>query len=455
MDEAKESPLAPGGFPMIGHTVRMIRNPLGLLEELSHHPSPILKLKLGGRTTFLIKRAELARQVLVGDYHSYDKGGPIIDAVRLFAGNGLASCSAADHPRKRLEMQPAFERSRLAVYAATMAECATTLADSWEPGSEISFHKEAFRMFATISTKTLIAAEDAEEAAEVLRVTLSDILRGAYRRVLIPVKVAHELPLPANLAYRRSQRRFNAAIHEVIKSYRSAGFQYNDVLSIIMASRNQATGEGLTDIEVFDEIRTILAGSVETEAAILSWAIWLLTQHPKTLEALRSEVDTVLQNRPAPDNEDLTKLPYTHQVIWETNRLYPPAWLISRLAVADTTLGGYRIPKGAGVVFSPYYIHRDSSIFPEPEKFLPERWGNHEISPVQRASFMGFGAGRRKCIGDVFGNNVLAVMLATIVHRWSFVPTEEGPVRPVAGVTLEPSNLTIRIEDRRFSGPRK
>jgi cytochrome P450 len=440
------APAEPGAVPLLGHALRLMKDPLGFFLRIRER-APIVRIRIGVRTAYVVNRADLARQVLVKDHRSYDKGGPVIEAVRMVTGNGLGACDAQDHDRQRPMMQPSFHHSRFPAYVAVMKDCTAAFADSWADGQEISVGDETYQIFSEITTRTLVSTSEGVEAAVVMGRTMPSILRGAFRRAIIPWRVVHRIPTPANLAYNRSQKELGASIDRIVRQYRDEDTDRGDVLSLIMAARNEDTGLALSDAEVRDQIRTVLAGSIETEASMLSWVFQLLAENPGVEQKLWSELSEVLGEKTAPDYDDLARLAYTKQVVTEAHRLYPPIWMITRIAMCDTVLGGRAIPRGSDILFSPYVLHRDPEVFPEPDRFLPERWAAGTVTPAQREGFLGFGAGHTKCLGDVFGPTAVTMALAAISRRWRLRPVAE-PLVPLARVTLSPTNLTMRVERR-------
>ena len=181
---------------------------------------------------------------------------------------------------------------------------------------------------------------------------------------------------------------------------------------------------------------------------MLVWALHLLARHPDIEERLYAEVDAVLTGGVAA-YEHLPKLALTSRIITETVRLYPPGWLLTRSAVTDTLLGGHPITASTIIVYSAYLIHRRPDLYPDPERFDPDRWDSTRRPPPPQDAFIPFAAGPRKCIGDQFSTMVATLGLATIVARWRLCSLPGQPVRTVAGVTLHPRGLRRRAVARR------
>jgi pentalenene oxygenase len=237
-------------------------------------------------------------------------------------------------------------------------------------------------------------------------------------------------------------------ITAVVARYRHEGAPRPDLLTAILEAHDEDTGRHLTDSEVHDQVRTILTAGTETTASLLSWTFWLLSQHPRVLADLHAELDTELDGRTA-EFEDVARLDYAKRVLTEALRLYPPGWLLSRMTTEAVTLHGFSLAAGAEVLFSPYLLHRDPDVFPDPERFDPDRWLPGRVTAAQREAFTAMGGGRRKCIGDVFGMTEAVIVLATVAGRWDLQLSPGARVQPALRIVLNPSALRMTASPRR------
>ena len=147
--------------------------------------------------------------------------------------------------------------------------------------------------------------------------------------------------------------------------------------------------------------------------------------------------------------EDLAELPETKSVITEALRLYPPAWLFTRITTEDVALGAHHIPKGTGLAYSPYLVHRSPDVFEAPDQFDPDRWLPERARTLPKDAFIPFGGGARKCIGDAFGMTEATLALATITARWDLQPLHDRPVQPARRrASLTPGALPMRLRSR-------
>jgi len=285
------------------------------------------------------------------------------------------------------------------------------------------------------------------ETGKISRSLNTIMLNSIGGRLLLP-PFFRFLPLHGMRDVRRAVGDMNAAVYEIIRQRRSGDKQASgDLLSLLMNARDE-DGSRMTDQQLRDEVMTFLLAGHETTALTLSWALYLLPQSAGAEEKLHEEVDRVLADR-LPSISDLPSLTFVDSVIKETMRLYPPAWIVARTAIADFELEGYRIPAGANIVMSQWIMHRNPRFFSEPEEFDPDRWGSSTCQNLPRFAYFPFGGGPRQCIGASFATTEAVLILATIARRYQLVSVEKTPVLPVPSLTLRPKDpIPMRIEAR-------
>jgi cyclooctat-9-en-7-ol 5-monooxygenase len=192
---------------------------------------------------------------------------------------------------------------------------------------------------------------------------------------------------------------------------------------------------------------TLLVAGTDITASLLAWALHLLGSHPNAEQRVHAELGTVLAGR-SPTVADLPRLECLAQVLSETLRLYPPAWLLPRRAAINTTLGGHTIRRGSYVFYSPYLSHHDPLQFPDPDRFDPDRWLPERARDLSRYAHIPFGAGPHKCIGNSFSVIEAQTALATIMTRWRLRPSKNHPLRPHVFTSLTPGWLRMITERR-------
>ncbi len=430
----------PRPLPVFGHALRFARSPLKFVEVLRSH-GDVVRLRLGPQTVYWVNSPELVKHVLaVSGSFTRGKQG---DKLRVVIGSGLVTAEDELHRRHRRLVQPAFHRARIAGYVETMRELTVEMVQRWREGETIEADKEFAELTLRVVGKTLFSTRLASDLVDEVVRSIPVMVRGIGRRIRDPIGWREKLPTAANREFEAAVRRLREVVDRIVAEYRAGGVDHGDVASMLMLTRDEDTGEGLTDEEIRDEVLTLLLAGTETSANILGWAMHHLGQCPEAEARLHAEVDEVLGGR-AIVAEDIAKLRYTHAVIMETLRLYPQAWILTRRSIAPVRLGEVELPVGASVYFSPYALQRDPAVYPKPDVFDPQRWADDRSTLTQRPSFVPFGGGRRQCIGDVFAMTELAVALATIAQHWRLTAASPQAVRIDSTSALKPSHLPMR-----------
>ncbi|MDT9683949.1 cytochrome P450 [Streptomyces sp. TRM76323] len=196
-----------------------------------------------------------------------------------------------------------------------------------------------------------------------------------------------------------------------------------------------------------DELSTVLFAGAETTASSLAWAFHELARRPDVEAELVAEIEEVVGDRPV-EIGDVPKLTAVRRVLDEVIRLHGVT-LLMRRATAPVELGGRRIPQGAEVAFSLYAMHRDPDLYPDPDRFDPDRWLPERRASVERHAYVPFGAGNRKCIGDAFVWTEATIALATILASWRLRPVPGHAPREVPSAVAHPDRVPMVVEPRR------
>jgi len=193
---------------------------------------------------------------------------------------------------------------------------------------------------------------------------------------------------------------------------------------------------GMSDDLIRDQLLTMLIAGHDTSTALLAWALYLLGAHPGAMARARAEVDAVL-GRQTPAIEHAGQLPYLDQVVKETLRMYPPIHVGTRTAAMDLEFNGYHIPAGTRVLYSIYLTHRDPRHWPDPDRFDPERFSPEQNKARAPYAYVPFGGGPRICIGFMFAEVEVKIVLARLLQQFDFAFIGH-PVHQHMGATLEP-----------------
>jgi len=236
----------------------------------------------------------------------------------------------------------------------------------------------------------------------------------------------------------------------MVRLYREAGIDRGDLLSLLVVATEARPGRDdplLSDVEVTDHLLTFFVGGMETCGSVLTWAFHFLSQHPTIEARFHAELDAVLGDR-LPKYEDIPALVETSCIVKEVLRIYPPAWIATRIATEDTLLGGHSIPAGSTIVISPYLIQHNPQLFPEPERFDPDRWQRSESGRRKDDPLFAWAGGARRCIGENFALTETMLTLASIGSYWRLVADPTGRARPAVGAVLGPRGVDMKAKRR-------
>lgn len=437
----------PKGLPLIGSLLDAWADPLTLMTRSAREHGDVAKLRFAWLDYHLLNAPAAAHRVLVENAKAYHKS-PNYQGLKIMLGQGLLTSEGDFWRKQRRLAQPAFHRDKIAGFVSTMAACTTDMLDRWdrERPATLDVHAEMMRLTFRIVGKTLLSA-DLEADAKQFGQALDVAIKWANQYVESIVRIPPSIPTPTNVRFRRAQRVIESVVMRVVEERRRSGKDEPDLLSMLMGATDEATGDGMSDKQLKDELLTLTLAGHETTANALSFTFYLLSRHPEVLRRLREEARTVLAGRD-PALEDLARMPYTKAVIEEALRLYPPAWVFERIALEDDEVLGYTIPKGAIVAVSPWVMHRSPDLWPNPEGFDPARF--LEPDPNRhKLAYLPFGAGPRTCIGNVFALTEMQIILPIIVQRVALelVPGTEIALDP--SITLRPKTgvpMTLRAD---------
>jgi pentalenene oxygenase len=460
-------PPAPEAWPLLGHFAALRRDPLGFMGSLREH-GDLVSIRLGPLRFVVVCDPGLAHQVFT-DLRTFDRTGPVYDRVRRAMGSGVATATYADHRRQRLIMQPAFHARHLPGYAEVMRRQTAVLLDGWHDGDVVDMVEEMFRLTTSISLQALFSTQLDAADSEKLREAFEVFLRGSYTQLALPM--LGRLPLPANRRYQAALRQWREQVRGLIARYRASGGGQEDLMARLLAARDDegggegSEGDGLTDEELSDQVAVLLIAGGETTSAALTWAVYLLCTHPEMLAAATEEADRVLGGGIA-EWSHLPGLGLTTRILQEAMRLYPPSWMLPRTATREVRLGRHVVPAGTMLLLSQYVLHHHPGVFPEPERFDPDRWAApapsatptpvHSPVPAPapspaavRQAYVPFGGGPTKCLGEQFASAEAVLALASMLTRWTpELPDPGAARRPESRLVLLPRRLPIRLTSR-------
>jgi cytochrome P450 len=440
-------PPGPSGHWLLGSLAEIRRDMPGVLREVAREYGGVSRIRVGPASMYLIADGELIVELLTRRTAELRKSSRTRWGLGGHLGNGLVTLEGAEHRRHRRLVQPVMHTQSIAGQARTMVELAEDRVSSWSDGSTVDVLREMQDLTLRIVCAALFHVESPEEterfvtAVHAFAASLNVVLRRAF-------PIPGWLPTPGNRLRRRTVRSVDALAYDLIRRRRAAPGE--DLVWLLVAATDEEGGPALSDGEVRDELMTIFFAGHETSAAALAWALYLLARRPDIAGAVRAEIAALGTEQVS--MADLARLPLLAQVVAETLRLYPPAWVFDRSPLHDIEVGGYRIPRGANVLLSPWVVHRDPRVWEAPDEFRPERFAG--TPNPRRGTYLPFGDGPRSCVGNRFAEAEIRIVLATLLPRVELSLVDPGPVRPEGDATLRPSGCLRMVVRHIRSGDR-
>jgi len=472
-------PLVSGSVPLQGHGPLFDRDRFELLDRITREIDHIGRLHFATRDLVVVNSPSAAHEVLVTKAKAFEKSPVLRAALSPLAGEGLFTAGGALWRRQRRLIAPVFHHSKIDAFARAMVECAEHTSRSWKDGSEILVATETTRIAMDVAGRTLFGIDTTDEADAIghaltvalewvdiasrsmplalqVELRLALLARadgdGAFARVLREICDRLEPPILWPTARTREMTRAIALLDErvqrMIDERRAANdASREDLLSHLLQARDDDDGSGMSDKQMRDEILTLFVAGHETTANGLAWSIYALARHPALYAKARATVDAL--GGASPTLADLDRLEYLGCVFKEALRLYPPVYVIARVAITDTAIAGHEIPRHTIVLVSPWSLQRRADLWPDPLRFDPERFAAANAASRPRDAWIPFSDGPRVCIGQHFAELEAPLVLARLLQHADFELLDPGEEQPGELATLRPrSGVRARVRLR-------
>lgn len=427
----------PKGYFLLGNLPDFGRDMLGFFMKCAQEYGDVVSIRLAGFPACLLNHPDHCEYVLVTNQRNFIKHSFFWRHVTDLFGKGLLASEGDFWLRQRRLVQPAFHRERIAGYGQVMVDYTERMLGGWREGEVHQIHQEMIHLTMEIVAKTLFDIEITDETTGDVGHVFDQATVEVAARLRRPFKIPEGIPIPGNLRYQNAVHRLNELVYGIIHERQSQDGDRGDLLSMLMATQDE-DGSVMSNQQLRDEMINLFIAGHETTAVALSWTLYLLSQYPEKEAKLVAELDRVLEGG-SPAVEDIPRLPYTGMIIKEAMRLYPPAYVFGREAVADCEIGGFFIARGTTLFLSPWVIHRDKRFYESPEDFKPERWDEHVTSQPPRYAYLPFGSGPRMCIGISFAMMEMTLVLATIARKFKLRLNPHQAEVPFPSITLRPA----------------
>lgn len=442
LPKMKPVPLAgPPPMPivgMFGNMLRVFRDPVAALPKLTERYGRVAALAKDNPMMVYALGPEY-NQLLLSDAHLFHT----VDATALFSikpdpdsavirlANAVTLENGPRHVAHRKLMMPALHRNALPIYREQMIRSITEIIDRWSPGETLDIFKQMQTITLRTALRTLLGIEP-------------DHFGGADLGALYQqwMKLASSIPMlifPINLPgspYRRllklSEQLLRQTLEVIEHKRRNPG---PDVLSMLVSSRDEE-GTALSEAELIGNTHVLFIIGHQTMTDVLTWTLFLLSQHPDVLHAIGEEIDGVLRGAP-PTFENLDKLKLLNFALDETLRLLGPTIWQFRVAQKPFALGSVEMPEKSWMIFSPHFTHRLPEIFPDPNRYVPRRWETAKPSPFE---YLPFTFGPHGCIGPNFAYMEMKIVLSLVLQRYRPALAKGAMIDRATDPTLIPKN---------------
>jgi cytochrome P450 len=388
-----------------------------------------------GVYNYVINHPRDIKRVLLSNHRNYTKGEGM-DRVKILLGNGIMTSEGDFWRRQRRMMQPSFHRRVLDRFGGLIHDVNEKYAARWAAkaaaGEPINLTEDLSELTLEIVLHSIFG---------------TDLTRLERQLGANPFEVvAKEQNRDLKFAFRF--RSLTKLVGDLIERRRREPEEPFDFLEMLMAARDRENDAPMSNKEMIDEVMTLIVAGHETTAAALTWTWHLISQHRDTAAQLEAEADAVTVGTPL-GLDAAESLAFTHQVIQEALRLYPPGWLFTRRTLEADELGGYAIGPRTDVFISPYLLHRHPEFWSEPEEFRPERFAGADAEERHKFAYIPFSVGPRHCIGENLALFEMLGHVSMMSRRFRMTRVGNEPIELEAQINLRPrSNLMMKVEIR-------
>jgi len=419
----------------------MAHNPVQVLSKYTALHGDTFRFYFGGvKEAIVTTNPVVIQHVLKTNAENYRKSEIQVKRMGHFLGKGLLTTEGEAWRTQRRLIQTGFERKQLEVISSIMQD---SLADSLQDFDRharlgpVDIYPHLMKITFAMVGRSLFGARLKDEDIELISLAISTVQEFMVRQTIQPYlnpwfAVSGELR-----RHEEMRSRAFGVLLDYLRRRRGEG-PGHDLLQILMDAR-YSDGHGMSDELVLSESMQLLVAGHETSSNALSWLLYLLSSRPDCVDRIRQEFDSVLGERPL-SYLDVPKFEFTNQVILEALRLYPPFWMVDRMAIADDRAGDLAIPRGSTIVVFIYGVHHSPQYWENPESFDQERFAKGKEKLHTPFTHLPFGAGPRGCIGGNYAMLQILMILSVLLRKYDFclVPGQTIQARPM--VILRPEH---------------
>ncbi|MFH6987047.1 cytochrome P450 [Flavobacterium collinsii] len=422
------------------------KNPIPYHKRYFDQFGDSFSLKIGRSKHLILSRDnEIAQHILQKNQKNYHKSKFQSVYLSKYLGKGLLTVDGEFWLKQRRLIQPAFHKQKMNQLVMNMNKTIVSELKEIVEEKPIDLFPVMSQLAFNVVAKSLFHLSVSEEKLNRIKFIIEEVQNFLIKEIRLPHKawwfsVSGQVAKHLELAEEN-----NRIIQEIIDERISSGEPVNDLLQLLLETRYEDTGEGMSVKQLIDEIKILFIAGHETSANALTFTLYLLGRNP---EIQQKVLDEILEIESQTENvvEQLQQMTYLNAVINESMRLYPPAWITDRQNVEDDIIGQYHLKKGTLIGVSFYELHRNPKYWENPEEFIPERFlGEQKKHSMQY--FYPFGAGPRMCIGAGFAIYEMCLTVAHIVKKYE-LKSEVDAIRFNPLITLKPVGVEVLFSKR-------
>lgn len=430
----------------------MVQNPIEVFEKYRSGLGDTFTFHFGGtRPTIVSCNPEFIEHVLRGNRDNYNKSDIQVERMVEFQGKGLVNSHGNDWLRRRRLLARGFLPTRLSEQLPIQQDVLRGLMEGFDRAAQqgpVDIHQQMVRFTLRLVGKSLFGRSMSDDELELIADTISEIQGFIVRQIVQPYMIPWYRVSGQSGRYQRMRIEAEKVILRHIETRRKEGIGETDFLQLMMHTPYHDTGKTMTEDQVMIETLQLMVAGNETSSIALTWIFYLLGRHPQYISLVREEIASVIGNDPV-GFENLHELHLTLRVVDEALRLYPPFWMIDRIALENDEICGIRIPSGMLVVPYIYGAHRNPAIWSNPEIFDPDRFSPERCDKRQRFGYLPFGGGPRLCIGQNMAMVQILLIVVTIVAKYDFALTDDKPVNSLPMMLLRPDGpIHMQFQER-------
>ncbi|HLP49418.1 MAG TPA: cytochrome P450 [Chitinophagales bacterium] len=422
-----------------------------VVPELIEKYGEVIGLTLPFTRILIAAKPEYAKHVLLENNKNYRKS-LAYDMIRVLLGNGLLTSEGDFWKKQRRLAMPAFHKQKLADLTAMMVRKAEAEVEKIKPNADSGGYFDVAPLMTNLTLEIIseaIFSNGVEDKADLVSRQITLLNQYATDKLNSPIRLPPLFPTPGNIKERKAIKILDDIIYSIIDQRRKEGVSKSDLLSMLLDARDEETGEAMDNKQLRDEVMTIFIAGNETTANAMAWTLYLLSQNPEAEGKMIREIDEKLDAGVELNFQNILGFQYVRQVIDESMRLFPPAWVVGRRNYEDDEIGGYFIQKNTNVLVPIMYFHRSEKYWDEPLKFKPERFAPELRNSIDRFVYFPFGGGPRLCIGNNFAIMEMQIILIKLYRSYKFRLKPGFVVEPEPLITLRPKyGMVMKAEKR-------